>query len=91
MITREKARDIAAEFLRLHPGYGSVVTQVLGWEEIAFQRPRPYGISTQDLMQCWICYVLHPGEFPMLRSSTIVAVSRSTGEVQYSGSANDEG
>ena len=91
MITREKARDIATAFLRLHPHYGGSVEQVLGWEEISSQRPRPYGISTQNLMQCWICYIAHPGEWPRLRSSTIVAVSRSTGEVQYSGSADDEG
>ncbi len=88
MITKEKARDIAAEFLRLHPGFGSVVEQALRWEEISSQRPNPYGISNQDLMQCWICYVVHPGELLMLQSSTIVAVSRTTGEVQY---ASDEG
>lgn len=52
------------------------------------QPPRPYALAKR-LEETWICYV--DRELLDLRSSLVVLVCRTTGLVEYLGSANDEG
>ena len=48
----------------------------------------PYGFRA-PISDCWIAYVEEPTL--ILRSSTVVLISKDSGEVVYSGAAKDEG
>jgi hypothetical protein len=49
-----------------------------------------YWASKVSLEECWLVYS-SGSDLPGVFSSTIVAVSKHTGEVVYAGSAHDEG
>jgi hypothetical protein len=92
MTSRDDARRIATEYLSewASPWGPAYVWEVLAWDEITWARPRPYGAQA-SVETTWICNLDEPQAPLMLRSSTIIAVSRVTGQVVYAGSANDEG
>jgi hypothetical protein len=92
MTSREDARRIATEYLRewVSPWGPAHVREVLTWDELTSARPRPYG-APAAVETAWICYLDEPQAPLMLRSSTIIAIARDTGEVVYAGSAEDEG
>jgi hypothetical protein len=86
MISRDEAAKIAAnEAVSL--GIGVEIGRVVAASEMMFVAPKVYGV---DLSACWIAYVMPLDNF-RIAPSLIIAVDRSTGEVVYSGSANDEG
>lgn len=84
MISRDKAAQIATSFAIDH-GLGTRVYDVRLMTEIEHS-PAPYSCSLEN---CWIAYVEHIGP-PMLCSSTIIAIDKESGQVIYSGAANDE-
>ncbi len=99
-VSREQAHQIASEHL-LHEDIkgeslaGETTAQknprireVLAANELRVSAPRVYGLRIV-LEDCWIAYVDQP--FTALRSSHVVLVTRASGEVVYSGPANDEG
>ena len=86
MIDRDAARRIAAgEILARDLGTG--VRAVRALEELKSKAPVLYGWP--DLAACWIAYGARPASG--IFNSNIVVVSRSTGEIFYSGNASDEG
>jgi hypothetical protein len=86
MISRDDARRIA-ERLAWTRELGLIVDRVMALSEIAWRRPSLYGFS--DLSAFWIVYASQPGT--KLGASTVVLVSKATGDIAYAGSANDEG
>ena len=91
-ISRERAREIArarAEHVCIVPGPVRV-GGVYSVEELKGRLPSIYGFGAEELEGLWIAYVERPTDFS-LRSSVVVLVSKSTGEIAYAGSANDEG
>lgn len=79
--SRIGAAEITAKAL------GSGAREALLLEELGSQPPSLY--RGPDLARCWIVYAMRQ-DFG-IRSSTVVLISRATGEVLYSGSAHDEG
>ena len=92
LITREQARALAEEFLDRTEGLprrsGEDITGVYDLREIRWPHPSLYGVSF-DLQDTWIVYVRD--ESISIQSSTIVVVSKQTGDILYCGSASDEG
>lgn len=86
MITRDQARSIAEGEVRAK-GFGTGVRGVYLVQELPTRRPNLY--LGPPLDRCWIAYVDRSGL--TVGSSSIVLIDRETGEVLYSGSANDEG
>jgi hypothetical protein len=62
------------------------VRYVYGFDELPFRAPMLYGV---DVARCWMAYVDRP--LRGLMSSEIVLVAKDSGDIVYSGSANDEG
>jgi hypothetical protein len=85
-ISRDEARAIAASTI-LERGLGSGVSNVLLVEEITWRHPQVY--NGPSLAECWIAYVERPVR--CLGDSSVVLISKTTGEVLYAGGANDEG
>ncbi len=92
MISRELAARIAADSLNLSRSSHGIFTvgKVVTVDEIAYRRPILYLSGGVGLDDCWIVY-LKPTNPTGLCSSTIMLISRVTGEEVYFGSANDEG
>jgi hypothetical protein len=92
MISREHAARIAVEKLRLHGAtyYNSTVRKVASIDEITGRRPVTYIVGNGGIEDCWSVY-FEQTNCPTLCSSTIMLISRSTGEEVYFGSAGDEG
>jgi hypothetical protein len=92
MISREHAARIAVEKLQLHnPTCDNLtVRKVASIDEITGRRPVTYSISNGDLGNCWIVY-FEQTKCLTLCSSTIMLISRATGEEMYFGGAGDEG
>ena len=86
MISRHEAAEIAAK-TAIAERIGVEIGKVLDMSEMMFVAPRVYGV---DLSDCWIAYVMPLDTF-RIGSSIIVAIDRTTGDVRYCGSANDEG
>jgi hypothetical protein len=90
-ISREQARIIAEEHLA-RPGAlvgGAGIRGVYALAELDHREPTVYGV---DLQHCWIAYVQREQTGVLvIRSSDIVLVSMTTGDVVYAGSASDEG
>lgn len=90
-VSRDEAREIAREYLRntSDPVPSNTIRKVLGWDEISFRRPTVYGFDEEFWKRQWVVYLDQPTI--AIRSSFILTVDRSTGEVTYVGSAHDEG
>ena len=86
MISRAQAREIAERTVSAR-SLGIGVLEVVSGDELRGRAPSIYGVP--DLVGVWIAYVAR--ELVGLRASFVVLVSKSTGEVVYAGSANDEG
>ena len=86
MISRGQAREIAERAVSARR-LGIGVLDVVSADELRGRTPSIYGVP--DLVGVWIAYVAR--ELVGLRASFVVLVSKSTGEVVYAGSANDEG
>jgi len=86
-ITREEARAIAEEFLSHSPVPldGNSIGEVHAVPEAG-----SLSIYGAPVEECWIAYVNRPFT-GIVRSSTVLLISRRTGKVVYAGSANDEG
>ena len=68
----------------MHRGFG--IRRVSSGDEAAGLMP--YGLSV-PLEKCWIAYIEEP--MLALRSSSIILITKDSGRVVFSGSANDEG
>lgn len=88
-VARDEARQIAEAYIASHPGRlaGATVSVVRSLEDDGFRRPNAYGVRLEG---CWIVY-LEGTSVEALKSSEIIVVCKTTGEVVYSGSAHDEG
>lgn len=86
MISRDRAREVA-ESVVVTQKLGSGVHNVVSVEEILGRAPSIYGAP--NLVGVWVAYVAR--ELVGLRASSVVLVSKSTGDVVYAGSAKDEG
>ncbi len=80
MITEEQAIKIVSDNLNID----------INLLEINENPQRKWIIYNEPKEDCWHIYI-HSRELCELKSSTIVFVSKNTGEVLYNGSANDEG
>jgi hypothetical protein len=60
------------------------------WVEITDNLPDRCAVYNRPA-DCWFVLFLEEKLITRLRSSRLVAVSKSTGEIVYDGSANDEG
>jgi hypothetical protein len=91
-ITRERAFELAERYLAEHamPNCAGV-REVLSIEELVFSAPVIYGFPEETLADYWIAYAKRPEGYFALESSTVVLVSKLTGEIAYAGSAHDEG
>jgi hypothetical protein len=94
-VTRQAAFKIAEDYLKAHPrpncdGIEKVYT-IPELEEFMIRRPCIYGLRPETLLRCWVAYAKRPASYCALASSDIVVVAQETGEVLFSGSANDEG
>ena len=87
-VSREEARSIAERHLTdLLAGFASV-REVCSAEELS-RPPVVYGV---DVEGCWIICVNRPKvRSVLLQSSYVLLVSKHTGDVVYTGPANDEG
>jgi hypothetical protein len=86
LISRDDAHAVAESTIR-ERGLGSGVRDLCLLEEISWRQPQVY--NGPSLAECWIAYVERP--MARLGASSIVLISKKTGEVLYAGSANDEG
>lgn len=86
MIRREQARAIA-ESVALARQLGTGIRGVYSVDELPWQAPTIYGSLRLD--EYWIGYVERP--VLGLGPSTIVLVSKQSGQTRYAGSGNDEG
>lgn len=86
LVSREEAATIAEEYLSYHESGSRRIRKVCALDEVSAV---PTLYNGPDLSTCWIAYVATP--MRGLQSSTIVLVSRHTGDVLYAGSAHDEG
>lgn len=90
-ISREQAARIADAAIRQtrYDFAEPPVRKVVHVTELGeIQPPRPHGLAKR-LEETWICYI--DRELLGLRSTLVVLVCRTTGLVEYLGSANDEG
>ena len=92
MITRERAREIAATCVeRGCTVAGRVrVCNVASIEELVGRVPMIYGYPADQLSSYWIAYVERSGS-NVIESSRVLLVSKRDGSIAYQGSANDEG
>lgn len=65
------------------------IREVLRLDELQFRAPWIHGFPPERLRDCWIAYV--DRRVRGLSSSEVILVDVATGEVQYAGSAHDEG
>lgn len=86
-ISRDDAYRIATQYLQSLTGQPKArpIREVLPADQV---RLSLYGVSA-PVERLWVAYVATP--LIGLVSSTVVLVSKDTGEVLYYGSANDEG
>jgi hypothetical protein len=92
VISRERAARIAVEKLQLHiPTCDHLaVRKVASIDEITGRRPVTYVVGGVGIEDCWTVY-FEQTNCPTLCSSTIMLISRATGEEVHFGSAGDEG
>ena len=92
MISRERAAWVAVEKLQLHSRayHNLTVRTVVSNDEVTGRRPVPYIVGNIGLDECW-CVYFEQTDRRTLSSSTIMLISRATGEEVYFGSAGDEG
>jgi hypothetical protein len=93
-ITRDQAFELAQDYVVTHRSEAFAPShRVVDVDELRRERrrePAMYWVSKVSLEECWLVYC-SGSDLPGLFSSTIVAVSKLTGEVVYAGSAHDEG
>ena len=93
-ITRDQAFDLAQDYVAAHCSEAFKPTfRVVDLDELRRERRRElamYWVSKVSLEECWLVYRRWSDRFGLF-PSTIVAVSKHTGEVVYAGSAHDEG
>lgn len=89
-ITRERARQIATDYLAAPGEKGWPISKIVSVEELAPRTPQLYGCGTDPsyrIEECWIAY-LDPAT--ALRSNTILLISKESGKVVFFGSADDQ-
>lgn len=93
-ITRDQAFALAQYYVVTHrSGAFKPSLRVVDLDELRRERQREpalYWVSKVSLEECWLVYCGGLDRFGLF-PSTIVAVSKHTGEVVYAGSARDEG
>ncbi|MCE9640669.1 MAG: hypothetical protein K8S22_11060 [Betaproteobacteria bacterium] len=90
-VSREAARSIAAARVQHEFGLTGKVGKVLSLDELTGRLPFIYNFSDEVLRDFWIAYVKRSDRRMMLESSTVVLVSKVTGDIAYVGTAGDEG
>jgi len=90
-VSREAAHSIAAARVQHEFGLTGKVGKVLSLDEITGRLPFIYSFPDEVLQDCWIAYVERSDRRMMLESSTVVLVSKVTGDIAYVGTAGDEG
>ncbi len=89
-ITRDQAAATALTRMREHVASLVRVAKVVKLGEMNWAIPRLYTSRGARMEDCWLVY-FEQDPCAGLRSSTIMLISRTTGETLYIGSANDEG
>jgi hypothetical protein len=93
-ITRDQAFALAQDYVVTHSSKAFKPTlRVVDLDELRRERwrePAMYWVSKVSLEECWLVYCGRSDRFGLF-PSTMVAVSKHTGEVVYAGSAHDEG
>ena len=90
-IFRQAAHEIAAARVQHEFGLTGTVGKVLSLDEITSRLPFIYNFPAEVLQDFWIAYVKRSDRRMMLESSTVVLVSKLTGDIAYVGTAGDEG
>lgn len=92
MVNREEAKRIAEDFLRAKlPGETFHIREVYDYFEYPWTLERIYEYQETPWTTCWIVYYVEACDQLLLRSSTIVVLSKENGKVFYRGSTGDEG
>ena len=89
-ITRDRARQIATEYLAAPGGAGWPIGEVLSCEEMAMRATQPHIFGTDRpcrIEECWIVF-LEPAA--TLRRNTLLLISKHDGKVVFFGSAEDD-
>lgn len=93
-ITRDQAFALVQDYVVIHSSEAFKPSlRVVDLDELRRERrrePALYWVSKVSLEECWLVYCRGSDRFGLF-PSTIVAVSKHTGEVVYAGSAHDEG
>lgn len=93
-VSRRQARQIARDFLRNRgTSVNPRIWKVEHPDDLPRRGPAPfllYDVKPEVQLRSWVAYIQSPTP-GALRSSLIVLVDRQTGQVVYSGDANDEG
>jgi hypothetical protein len=76
--------------MKHHPGGCTEITCVLDIEEVT-GRLCLYNVSDEALSRSWVTYCYNPEDIWILKSSTVIIISKDTRKVIYAGSAGDEG
>ncbi len=90
-ISREEAAEIAERFLEDSGRRSFSIRNIWDIWELKLRRPNPHFVTHIRWDHCWIAYLEGPLSGIMLKSSDIIVISKETGEILYSGDANDEG
>jgi hypothetical protein len=94
LITRDQAFELAQDYVVTHCSEAFAPSRrVVDLDELRRERgrePAMYWVSKVSLEECWLVYGSTSDRFGLF-PSTIIAVSKHTGEVVYAGSAHDEG
>ena len=89
-VTRDQAAATALTRMQEYVASLVRVAKVVTRDEITGSIPRLYTSPEVRMEDCWFVY-FEEDSCAGLRSSTIMLISRTTGETMYVGSANDEG
>ena len=91
-ISQAQALHIAQDYATAHGRLITITEEafVFDLDDLARRGVRSPALYAVDLRDAWIVYA-RERRSTMIQSSTIVAVSKTTGAVLYAGSAHDEG
>jgi hypothetical protein len=90
MIDKLKSIEIVKNWMKENEMYGSF-RGPYNYDEIPYSKPTVYKIFPENDGDLWFFYLQEPNPTRMLRSSTILILSKETGRIVYIGLAHDEG
>lgn len=85
-VSRERAAEVAEAYVRDGEGWSDIkgILAVVSWDEITWRKPH---LPDQPVADSWIVYLDRVGF--KLWSSTILLISKESGQIEYSGLAGD--